>query len=391
MKKIKLAALLISLISLFFVFAVSSQAASVSVKATAEPLTRNTVALSLESGASYLTSMQLYVEYNPDVLTYVDYTVDTGRDNDFCIINTEAPGKLLVNFFAATHAFNTDMLTLHFSIADNASGEQTFKVSMKNVYAANDNTGLSSRSMAASEVVLNDAKFTVPTVQSLSLTYEPSAVFYIVNTVTELDFTSVVVRAQYTTEDFLVIPISDCTVNSTFNGSMPGVYPVSVSYKGFTASYMAVVGSAPDSIEIVSLPEKTKYTQNTAEALDLTGLELVANYGGDKQNVPISSVAVEGFDPTAATGKQTITLSFFGCEVQFDIEIVPEVRFAPGDVDMNGVIQAADARLALRAAVALETLNAEAFALADVDKNGVLQAADARLILRAAVGLETIA
>ena len=61
-----------------------------------------------------------------------------------------------------------------------------------------------------------------------------------------------------------------------------------------------------------------------------------------------------------------------------------------GDVDNNGEIEAADARLALRAAVKLETLTEAQTQAADADKNGKLEAADARLILRAAVGLGTL-
>ena len=63
-----------------------------------------------------------------------------------------------------------------------------------------------------------------------------------------------------------------------------------------------------------------------------------------------------------------------------------------GDVDMNGEVKAADARLALRASVGLEpTLSAAQLKAADVDKNGEVKAADARIILRVSVGLETIA
>lgn len=63
-----------------------------------------------------------------------------------------------------------------------------------------------------------------------------------------------------------------------------------------------------------------------------------------------------------------------------------------GDVDGNGAIEAADARLALRAAVGLENYAAGSaeFVAADVDKSQTIEAGDARLILRAAVGLEAL-
>ena len=63
-----------------------------------------------------------------------------------------------------------------------------------------------------------------------------------------------------------------------------------------------------------------------------------------------------------------------------------------GDVDGDGRITAADARLALRASVGLETYAAgsrEAL-VCDADGDGQITAEDARLILRASVGLETL-
>lgn len=59
-----------------------------------------------------------------------------------------------------------------------------------------------------------------------------------------------------------------------------------------------------------------------------------------------------------------------------------------GDLDGDGEVTAADARLALRAAVALDLLDEEQKKRADVDGDGKVTAADARLILRSAVGLD---
>ncbi len=61
-----------------------------------------------------------------------------------------------------------------------------------------------------------------------------------------------------------------------------------------------------------------------------------------------------------------------------------------GDVDADGFVRAADARIVLRAAVGLEELHKEQKTVADVDNNYVINSADARLILRAAVGLEVL-
>ena len=85
----------------------------------------------------------------------------------------------------------------------------------------------------------------------------------------------------------------------------------------------------------------------------------------------------------------------YTCKVCKDVkEKKPIAALEPdyllGDVDLNGEVKAADARLALRASVGLETLSATQQKAADVDKSGEIKAADARLILRASVGLETL-
>lgn len=58
------------------------------------------------------------------------------------------------------------------------------------------------------------------------------------------------------------------------------------------------------------------------------------------------------------------------------------------DTNLNGKVDVADARLALRAAVKLETLDEYALQCADIDKSGIVEIFEARKILRKAVGLE---
>ena len=59
----------------------------------------------------------------------------------------------------------------------------------------------------------------------------------------------------------------------------------------------------------------------------------------------------------------------------------------PGDVDMNGTVNSADALIALRAALGSMTLTQAQFELADMDGNGVIDSRDALIILRMALGL----
>lgn len=60
-----------------------------------------------------------------------------------------------------------------------------------------------------------------------------------------------------------------------------------------------------------------------------------------------------------------------------------------GDVDGNGKVEAADARIALRISVHLEDLTSEIKTVADLDKDNEITAADARKILRISVGLDS--
>lgn len=63
-----------------------------------------------------------------------------------------------------------------------------------------------------------------------------------------------------------------------------------------------------------------------------------------------------------------------------------------GDVDGDGDISAADARLSLRACVGLEDYAPDSYEFfhADYDRDGEITASDARMILRTAVGLEPL-
>ncbi|MBR6779565.1 MAG: hypothetical protein IKM24_00915, partial [Clostridia bacterium] len=63
-------------------------------------------------------------------------------------------------------------------------------------------------------------------------------------------------------------------------------------------------------------------------------------------------------------------------------------QYVLGDINGDDKVEVADARLALRAAVALEVLDEVQQKAGDVDKNDKVEVSDARLILRYAVGLE---
>ena len=68
----------------------------------------------------------------------------------------------------------------------------------------------------------------------------------------------------------------------------------------------------------------------------------------------------------------------------------PDPEYLPGDVNGDGKVTSADARLALRAAAKLEELDETQKQAADVNGDGRIASADARTILRVAAKLEVI-
>ncbi|MBQ6019293.1 MAG: D-alanyl-D-alanine carboxypeptidase family protein [Clostridia bacterium] len=68
-----------------------------------------------------------------------------------------------------------------------------------------------------------------------------------------------------------------------------------------------------------------------------------------------------------------------------------EPAFLLGDVDGNGKVSSADARIALRSAARVAELADEQKKAADYDKNGLITSSDARYILRAAAKLDPFA
>ena len=67
---------------------------------------------------------------------------------------------------------------------------------------------------------------------------------------------------------------------------------------------------------------------------------------------------------------------------------VTAFAFATGDVNGDGAVKAADARLALRYSAKIEVLSDEQIKAADADKSGVVTASDARKILRVSAKLD---
>ena len=74
--------------------------------------------------------------------------------------------------------------------------------------------------------------------------------------------------------------------------------------------------------------------------------------------------------------------------IMLTIFSVTAFAYSTGDVNGDGSVKAADARLALRYSAKLEDLSEEQLKAADVDNSGIVNASDARTILRVSAKLE---
>ena len=122
---------------------------------------------------------------------------------------------------------------------------------------------------------------------------------------------------------------------------------------------------------------------------------LIPQLGAEDPN-SCSALLVLTVNEKALCGNYTVTLTGENLAVPGatltvdDPDALPE--FLAGDVNNDGVVSAADARLALRATVLLEDFapRTVSFLACDTDGDECLTSADARRILRATVGLEEL-
>ena len=117
---------------------------------------------------------------------------------------------------------------------------------------------------------------------------------------------------------------------------------------------------------------------------------------GDKQSVETlaGSIKNEKFAIVDKDGNALKKDALVGTGAKIQImdnngKVVNEYNVVvPNDVDGNGKITAADARLALRGSAKLETVDGVYSLAADMNGDGKVTAADARMILRKSAGLE---
>lgn len=123
------------------------------------------------------------------------------------------------------------------------------------------------------------------------------------------------------------------------------------------------------------------------EDINFSKLDVYIVYNsGEKKLTDDYAVAHEIDTSVIGTYPVTVTCGDYTATFNYTVAKRNETRI--GDVNSDGNVNAADARLALRAAAKVETLSDEAFYAADVDADSKVTASDARKILRVAAGLD---
>ncbi|MCL2513386.1 MAG: bacterial Ig-like domain-containing protein [Oscillospiraceae bacterium] len=165
-----------------------------------------------------------------------------------------------------------------------------------------------------------------------------------------------------------------------------GPKTVTVEYGGFKKQFTVNIIKTELITVKIDPPRNHIYLINTLP--DLTGLAVYAVYNSGRVTpVPDTDYAVSKID-AGKPGLQEVTVTYKGFRNVFAIYIKGAMLM--GDVNLDGEIDAADARLVLRWAAKLEALDDIQLSVADVNMDGDANAADARLILRHVAKLEFI-
>ena len=132
-----------------------------------------------------------------------------------------------------------------------------------------------------------------------------------------LDTSGLTMLANYS--DGSVVEVTEGFTVSGFDSTAPGVQTLTVNYLGATAAFTVKVNALQmTGIEIVQLPVKTEYW--TGEALDTSGLTLLANYSDGSAVEVTEGFTVSGFD-SSAPGVQTLTVNYLGAAAAFTVKV----------------------------------------------------------------------
>lgn len=160
---------------------------------------------------------------------------------------------------------------------------------------------------------------------SLTLKKAPTKVEYMVNDTLVRD--GGILQATYSNGKTAEISTNSTSVKfSSPNMTVPGTKNVTITYGGRSVNYSILVKEKPitlNKIEVLNLPIKTDYIQNT-ESLDLTGGKIRATFSnGNVLDIQMDSSDVEvvGFN-NSNLGRNRLSISYKGKTTSFDVNIV---------------------------------------------------------------------
>lgn len=176
-----------------------------------------------------------------------------------------------------------------------------------------------------------DVTVGAPIVSLISVTTPPSKTSYAKGET--LDLSGLVITATNTDNSTSNVNWGDSGLtSSTAQGSTldtQGLTSITLTYGGKTTTQEVTVGAAAvSSIAVTTQPTKTTYTQG--ETLNLTGLMITATYTDNStSNVNWGDSGLTASPGSGSTlspyGTQSVTLSFAGKDVSFNITVQPAV------------------------------------------------------------------
>lgn len=154
-----------------------------------------------------------------------------------------------------------------------------------------------------------------PEITSLELIAQPSRTEFRIGT--QFDFSGAKIQVVYTNGVSEVIHV---TVDMTTGGNINhlGKQTITVEYYGKTVTFeVTVTPVGIESLKMESLPTKTEYLEG--EALDLTGMVLVAIMNNDTEKQVSAGYTVDGY--SSNPGRHTITIGYMGKTVSFEVTV----------------------------------------------------------------------
>lgn len=376
----------------------SAQAASVPVFSVIEEsvdLSTVKVVVKFNAGVK-LAAANLELKFDDSKLTYQGYeSVSSDAIEDTVVAGKQHDKDDIIGIAYYSNTFNSsggNLISLLFEVNEKVYGKVYFDLSVIHSAVATNDDGSTINKSPGSQAV--DCTITLKgqyPVSKIEATSYPQTIErgsskkYAVTPLTIMAF-----YENSTSRRLLSNSYSATTIDRTKLGpqTVTVKYTDPVFEKEFQTTFVVnVVDNSGKPISSISItPPTNLYNIVGASSLNTTGMAVTAKYSDNTTAIlSASSYTISGFNGSNV-GEQKITVTAAGKTATFTAYVSP----IKGDLDNDGRITAADARLALRVAANLESISKAVAYAADVDGNNSITASDARTILRVAANLQSI-